>query len=91
LIDGVYYVIGSRGGQEKDPQWVGNLRQVSEARVTIDRRNYPVSVHVLSDDDPVRQKVWDHAIRLSPILVDYQALTARLFPIIGLRKLEKAA
>lgn len=82
--DGVYYLVGSRGGQEKNPQWVENMRANPAGRIVVKRRNIKVNCRILVDDEPLRQNVWDIASRESPTLIRYQSLTPRLFPILAL-------
>ena len=88
LVDGIYYLVGSRGGQEKNPQWVENMRANPKGRIVVNRRKFLVTCRILADDEPLRQKIWEISSKVQPTNERYQSYTTRLFPILALTPIE---
>lgn len=79
-VDGKYVLIGSMGGQPKNPVWVYNLRanpdiQIRDRTEVFDMRAREVS------DDAEREKLWAAAVAAYPDYAAYQAKTSRKIPV----------
>ncbi|MFT4519677.1 MAG: deazaflavin-dependent oxidoreductase (nitroreductase family) [Halioglobus sp.] len=79
-VDGAYVLIGSMGGQPKNPAWVYNLRahpdiQLRDKTEVVDLRVREVS------DATERQTLWDAAVAAYPPYEDYQTKTTRVIPV----------
>lgn len=75
-----YVLIGSMGGQPKNPAWVNNLRahpdvQLRDATEVSDMRVREVS------DEQERAKLWAAAVEAYPAYDEYQAKTDRIIPV----------
>lgn len=53
---GGWWVVGSNFGQESHPQWTGNLIATPTATVSYEHVTYPVTAHLLTDDE--KADVW---------------------------------
>ena len=79
--DGAYAIIGSKGGDPKDPAWVANLRaRPDEVRLQDGPDVMDVAVREL-DDGPERDEWWRRAVAAYPPYEEYQAATARRIPV----------
>lgn len=79
-VDGDYVLIGSMGGQPKNPVWVYNLRanpdiQIRDKTEVTDRRAREVT------DDAERARLWAAAVAAYPDYDEYQAKTTRKIPV----------
>lgn len=79
-IGGRRFVVGSRGGGPKDPQWVTNLRVNPEATIYIGRKKRPVTARIAGGNE--RQDLWEDLVKLVPTYAYYQSLTTREIPIV---------
>lgn len=79
-IDGRLFVVGSRGGGPKDPQWVTNLRADPHARIYIDRKPRNVTARIAGGNE--RADLWHRLIELVPTYAHYQTLTTREIPLV---------
>ncbi len=75
-----YVLIGSMGGQPKNPVWVYNLRanpvvQIRDQTVVTEMRVREVT------DDPERERLWAASSQAYPPYNDYQAKTTRTIPV----------
>lgn len=79
-VDDNYVLIGSMGGQPKNPAWVYNLRahpdvQIRDATEVFDMRVREV------EDEAERTRLWDASAEAYPPYNDYQAKTTRRIPV----------
>ena len=75
-----YVLIGSMGGQPKNPVWVYNLRahpdvQIRDATEVFDMRVREV------DDPEERDRLWAAGVEAYPPYDEYQAKTERVIPV----------
>lgn len=79
-VDGCYVLIGSMGGQPKNPAWVNNLR--AHPDVTVRDRTEVFDMRVREVDDPgEKARLWAAAVAAYPPYDDYQAKTSRVIPV----------
>ena len=85
-----FVVIGSNGGKERAPAWVGNLRALPEGTVRVGRKNViPVRAREAEGDE--RERLWTLAVASFPGYARYQARTSRRIPVIVLEPTEEPA
>jgi deazaflavin-dependent oxidoreductase (nitroreductase family) len=81
-------VIGSRGGSDRPPGWVANLRANPTAEVQVGRRRWPVEARFAAGDE--RDRLWRQANQFWDY-DGYQSRTSRPIPVVVLEPLEAAA
>ncbi len=79
-VDNSYVLIGSMGGQPKNPVWVYNLRANPEVEIRDATEVYQMRVREVADDAE-RQKLWEASAAAYPPYNDYQAKTERKIPV----------
>ena len=79
-VDDGYVLVGSMGGQPKNPVWVYNLR--ADANVEI-RDGTEVTKMVAREvtDEAERSRLWDASAEAYPPYNDYQSKTTRKIPV----------
>ena len=75
-----YVLVGSMGGQPKNPVWVYNLRadpnvEIRDATVVTKMRAREVT------DEAERARLWAASVEAYPPYADYQARTTRKIPV----------
>jgi deazaflavin-dependent oxidoreductase (nitroreductase family) len=81
-----FIVIGSNGGDDREPAWVGNLRAEPAATLRVGRRQWPVRAHVAEAEE--RERLWGLAATAYPGYEVYRAMTDRRIPVVVLRPAE---
>jgi deazaflavin-dependent oxidoreductase (nitroreductase family) len=76
-------VVGSNGGNPREPQWVRNLRADPEAWVHLHRRTIAVRAEILEGD--AKRTLWDATVTRAPVFATFQAAVERDIPIVVLR------
>ncbi|MCR9262359.1 MAG: nitroreductase family deazaflavin-dependent oxidoreductase [Pseudomonadaceae bacterium] len=79
-VDGNYVLIGSMGGQPKNPSWVYNLRAHPDVEIRDKTRVMPMRVREVSDESE-RSRLWNASAEAYPPYNDYQAKTSRKIPV----------
>ncbi len=75
-----YVLVGSMGGQPKNPVWVYNLR--ANPRVEIRDKTEVTTMQVREvTDDAERDALWKASAEAYPPYIDYQAKTTRKIPV----------
>ena len=81
--EGRFVVIGSNGGRERAPAWVGNLRATPDCTVRVGRKTViPVRAREAEGDE--RERLWALAVAAFPGYASYHARTSRRIPVIVL-------
>jgi deazaflavin-dependent oxidoreductase (nitroreductase family) len=75
-------VVGSRGGDAKDPAWVRNLRAAPLARIRVGPEERDVRAREV--DGAERERLWELVCREFPLYATYQRRTKRLIPLFAL-------
>ena len=79
-VDDGYGLVGSMGGQPKNPVWVYNLRANPDVQIRDQTEVTDMKVREVTDDDE-RQRLWDASAEAYPPYIDYQAKTTRKIPV----------
>jgi len=78
--DGEYVLVGSMGGQPKNPVWVYNLRaNPDEVAVQDGAEPFDVTVREVTGDE--KKTWWDRAVAVYPPYAEYQERTDREIPV----------
>lgn len=80
--EGRIMLIGSNGGADRDPTWVGNLRADPKVQVTMEGRTVPMTAHVA--DPAEKAELWPRIVADHANYAAYQAKTERDIPVIVL-------
>jgi len=73
-------VVGSNGGNPKDPNWYLNLMAAGGGHVELDGRRWAVTARELPEG-PERDECWELAEAAYPDFASYQQLTDRRIPV----------
>ncbi len=79
-VDGNYVLIGSMGGQPKNPAWVYNLRAHPDTEIRDRTEVMPMRVREVEDAEE-RARLWAAAAAAYPPYDEYQAKTERVIPV----------
>ena len=79
-VDGNYVLIGSMGGQPKNPVWVYNLRANPDVEIRDKTEVSSMRVREVTDDTE-REQLWQASAEAYPPYIDYQAKTDRKIPV----------
>ena len=79
-VDGNYVLLGSMGGQPKNPGWVYNLRADPNVEIRDKTEVFKMRVREVSDDAE-RSRLWAAAAAAYPPYDEYQANTTRKIPV----------
>ena len=79
-VDDSYVLIGSMGGQPKNPVWVYNLRANPDVEIRDATEVYKMRVREVTDDAE-RERLWAEAAKAFPNYNEYQAKTERKIPV----------
>lgn len=77
---GSYVLIGSMGGQPKNPVWVYNLRANQDVQIRDKTEVFDMRVREVTDDTE-RSQLWAVGVAAYPPYDDYQANTTRKIPV----------
>ena len=77
---GCYVLIGSMGGQPKNPAWVSNIRAIPDVQIRDKTEVFDMRVREVTDDQE-RAKLWAAAVAAYPPYDEYQAKTSRVIPV----------
>ena len=83
LPDGTWSIVGSAGGNPKEPDWLRNLRANPTCRIWADRRKVEVRADILEGD--AKEPLWSQTVARAPIFAQYQEHAGRDIPIVVLR------
>ena len=75
-----YVLVGSMGGQPKNPVWVYNLRANPDVEIRDATEVHTMRVREVEDTDE-RARLWAASAEAYPPYVDYQAKTSRTIPV----------
>ncbi len=79
-VENGYVLIGSMGGQPKNPVWVYNLRANPDVEIRDKTEVFKMRVREITDDQE-RERMWDASAEAYPPYNDYQARTSRKIPV----------
>ena len=79
-VDGNYVLIGSMGGQPRNPVWVYNLRADPDIQVRDKTEVFAMRAREVTDEAE-REKLWAAGVAAYPPYEEYQAKTSRKIPV----------
>ena len=79
-VENSYVLIGSMGGQPKNPVWVYNLRANPDVEIRDKTEVFKRRVREVTDGEE-RERLWDASAKAYPPYNDYQAKTSRRIPL----------
>ena len=79
-VDNSYVLIGSMGGQPKNPVWVYNLRANPDVQIRDKHEVTEMKVREVSDESE-RKFLWEASVEAYPPYEEYQAKTDRVIPV----------
>ena len=79
-VDNSYVLIGSMGGQPKNPVWVYNLRANPDVQIRDKHVVMEMKVREVSDESE-RKSLWEASVEAYPPYEEYQAKTDRVIPV----------
>lgn len=79
-VEDSYVLVGSMGGQPKNPVWVYNLRANPDVEIRDKTEVFKMHVREVSDDAE-RDRLWSASAEAYPPYNDYQAKTTRKIPV----------
>jgi deazaflavin-dependent oxidoreductase (nitroreductase family) len=82
--DGERYLIGSKGGDDRHPEWYLNLVAEPHVHVRVMAEVYEADARTLPPDE--RAALWPHFVAAYPMFDDYQRATTRQIPVVQLHR-----
>jgi deazaflavin-dependent oxidoreductase (nitroreductase family) len=79
-VEESYVLVGSMGGQPKNPVWVYNLRANPEVEIRDETEVTNMRVREITEDSE-RDALWKASAEAYPPYIDYQAKTNRKIPV----------
>ena len=79
-VNDTYVLVGSMGGQPKNPVWVYNLRAHPDVEIRDATEVFKMRAREVTDDSE-RQTLWEASAAAYPPYNDYQAKTDRKIPV----------
>ena len=79
-VDDCYVLVGSMGGQPKNPVWVYNLRANPDVEIRDETSVVPMLVREITQD-PERASLWSASVAAFPPYKEYQGKTTRRIPV----------
>lgn len=84
--DDCLYVFASKGGAPAHPDWYLNLVANPAVTVEVGTERYEANAETITG--PERRRIYAKQVELHPNFGDYQDKTARVIPVVALRKAE---
>ena len=78
--NGNYVLIGSMGGQPKNPVWVYNVRANPDVQIRDETEVFDIRIREVTDEQE-RAKLWALGVAAYPPYDEYQAKTTRKIPV----------
>jgi deazaflavin-dependent oxidoreductase (nitroreductase family) len=82
---GRLFVFASKGGADSNPDWYYNLLAHPEIIVELGSETFAATATVVRGDE--RDRIWELMASGMPQFGDYQTKTARIIPVVELRRL----
>jgi deazaflavin-dependent oxidoreductase (nitroreductase family) len=79
-------VVASKGGGERNPAWLHNLRAHPDAVVELPGSRRPVAVRAREAKGAEREELWRFMAEMWPFYESYQRATRRLIPVLVLER-----
>jgi deazaflavin-dependent oxidoreductase (nitroreductase family) len=79
-VDDSYVLVGSMGGQPRNPTWVYNLRAHPDVEIRDATQVHKMHVREVMDEAE-RKRLWDASVKTFPNYAEYQDKTSRRIPV----------
>jgi deazaflavin-dependent oxidoreductase (nitroreductase family) len=79
-VDDSYVLVGSMGGQPRNPVWVYNLRANPDVEIRDATEVHKMRVREVTDAAE-RERLWEASVAAFPTYDEYQAKTERTIPV----------
>ena len=79
-VGDAYVLVGSMGGQPRNPVWVYNLRANPDVEIRDATEVFRMRVREVTDEAE-RQRLWEASVQAFPTYEVYQAKTTRKIPV----------
>ena len=79
-VDEGYVLVGSMGGQPKNPVWVYNLRAHPDVEIRDATEVHKMRAREVTDDSE-RKRLWEASVMAFPQYAEYQEKTTRTIPV----------
>lgn len=86
--NGQRYLIGSKGGDDRHPEWYLNLVANPRVHVRVMNDVYEAEARTLTEKE--RGAIWPELVARYPMFADYQQATTRRIPVVHLRPVPDA-
>ncbi len=80
LDGGRFAVVGSNGGDDRDPAWVHNLRKTPAVEAELKGQRVPMTASIA--DSETRAQLWPDLVAIYKQYANYQTKTDREIPVI---------
>lgn len=77
-------IVASKGGHQRHPAWLHNLRANPETTVQVGGERWPVRAREATE--PERERLWPRLTSIWPAYDDYQQKTERKIPLVILER-----
>ena len=78
------FVVASRGGDDRNPDWFYNL--VAHPQVVVETGSETLHMHATVADEPERTRLFDQRVAERAVFREYEAGTERVIPVVILTK-----
>jgi deazaflavin-dependent oxidoreductase (nitroreductase family) len=82
--DGAYLAIGSKGGSDRNPEWVHNFLAHPEVDLQDGPEKHTYTARLLRGEE--RREWWAYAVETWPTYAEYQTRTEREIPVFLLER-----
>ena len=82
-VDGLYFLVGSNWGKDRNAGWYHNL--LAQPRTTIEVKGKKIPVEASRAEGAEYDQLWKYAVEHHPPYLHYQEMTRRRIPIVVLR------
>ena len=79
-VDDAYVLVGSMGGQPKNPVWVYNLRANPKVQIRDKTEVFDMVAREVTSDDE-RERLWKVCVDVFPRYKEYEEKTSRKIPV----------
>ncbi|MEP7137581.1 MAG: nitroreductase family deazaflavin-dependent oxidoreductase [Chloroflexota bacterium] len=78
--EGIYLIVASNWGKDKNADWYLNLLKTPHAKLSVNGKTISVESHAAQGDEYTR--LWKFATEKHPPYLNYQKMTSRHIPIV---------
>jgi deazaflavin-dependent oxidoreductase (nitroreductase family) len=83
---GSFVVLGSKGGNPKDPAWFLNLQDHPACEIRVGKFRSKAWARILAGEE--RERIWQKVIAKHPVYEKYQTRAPRQIPVVALDPVE---